>query len=93
MQRRIIPVLLLTLMMLLSLTACGSAGRAGTEPQTPAATEPGSGVPSEREDLPAEKTGDIVILFTSDVHCGVDQGDDHRTTCGTSNGRRGRLNT
>lgn len=29
---------------------------------------------SENTEEPAEKNGDIYILYTSDVHCGVDQG-------------------
>ena len=29
---------------------------------------------SESSEEPAEKNGDIYILYTSDVHCGVDQG-------------------
>ena len=36
-------------------------GSAGTEPQKEAAQT-------------VEKNGDVYILFTSDVHCGVDQG-------------------
>ena len=80
MQRRTILLLLMTVIMALSLVACGSAGRAETGPQTPAATDSESATPSGTEDPatakdpPVEKTGDIVILFTSDVHCGIDQG-------------------
>ena len=29
---------------------------------------------AEQESAPAEKTGDVAILFTSDVHCGIDSG-------------------
>ena len=39
-----------------------------TTPEPPAAPEPPPAAPE------TEKTGDIVILYTSDVHCGVDQG-------------------
>ncbi len=44
---------------------------------TPAETEPDETEPEESEPAEqqmVEKNGDIVILYTSDVHCGVDQG-------------------
>ena len=44
---------------------------------TPAETEPDETEPAEpepAEEQAVEKNGDIVILYTSDVHCGVDQG-------------------
>lgn len=40
---------------------------------TPTVTKAPTPVPTE-EPTPAPKNGDIMILFTSDVHCGVDQG-------------------
>ena len=34
-----------------------------------------SSEPADTESAPEEaSTGDVVVLFTSDVHCGVDQG-------------------
>ena len=50
-----------------------------TEPaQAPEQDEPSSTAqsptPAETEEKAADKNGDIYILFTSDVHCGVNQG-------------------
>ena len=49
--------------------------------EEPAAEEPAKEEPAEEpakeepaEEPAVEKTGEIVVLFTSDVHCGVDQG-------------------
>ena len=50
---------------MLLMTGCsgsGSSGDAGNEAEESAAAEE------------ADSSGDIVVLFTSDVHCGVDQG-------------------
>ena len=56
---------------------------AASEPETTeaetteASTEAASESPSETQDsepAPAEKNGDVYILFTSDIHCGVNQG-------------------
>ena len=57
-------VLMLTL--IIAMTACGTtatnnSGNGGNKSET------------ENTDN-AEKNGDIVILFTSDIHCGIDQG-------------------
>ena len=51
--------LLMIALMLLTAASCGTD-----------ANDKASSTPSET----VEKNGDIVILFTSDVHCGVDQG-------------------
>ncbi len=81
-SRRILSVLL-ALMLLLSLTACSAPGKtpeptaAPTAEPTPAPTQapaPATPEPTEPPAPPVEKTGDIVILFTSDIHCGIDQG-------------------
>ena len=81
-NRTRILALLLALMLTLSLTACASAAKTDSAPQpTPA---PETAAPTEApqeteappaaEAAPVEKNGDIVILYTSDVHCGIDQG-------------------
>ena len=77
--------LLLVLVMMLAMTACGASGNNNQQPTPPAEnttnenqenneenTEPEP--EPEPEPAPVEKNGDIVILFTSDIHCGVDQG-------------------
>ena len=77
--------LLLVLVMMLAMTACGAGSNNNQQPTPPAEntanenqenneenTEPEP--EPEPEPAPVEKNGDIVILFTSDVHCGVDQG-------------------
>ena len=62
------------------MTACGTAkpAEAPSEPQeevTSAPQEPAAELTPEPEpEKTVEKNGDIVILFTSDIHCGVDQG-------------------
>ena len=48
------------------------AGNAATPEPTPPAAE--QKPDEDAASVPAEKNGDVVILFTSDVHCGVDQG-------------------
>ena len=86
-NRTKILALLLALVLTLSLTACAAAGKTGSAPQpteAPATPAPETAAPAEtapeaeaapaEEAAPVEKNGDIVILFTSDVHCGVDQG-------------------
>ncbi|MBQ1870616.1 MAG: bifunctional metallophosphatase/5'-nucleotidase, partial [Lachnospiraceae bacterium] len=55
--------LILMLTLVLSMTACASK-------ETPANNSEDNNANVEE----AEKNGDIVILFTSDIHCGVDQG-------------------
>ena len=86
-NRTRILALLLALMLTLSLTACASAAKTDSAPQPTPAPEtaaPETAAPSEApqeteappaaEAAPVEKNGDIVILYTSDVHCGIDQG-------------------
>ena len=77
--KKILAVLLAVLLML-SLTACAAAGKteapAAPAPETAAPAEPApeaEPAPAE-EPAPVEKNGDIILLFTSDVHCGIDQG-------------------
>ena len=33
-----------------------------------------AGGPAFAEDAPAAKNGEVIILYTSDIHCGVDEG-------------------
>ena len=70
----------LALILVLGLFGCGTTARAAEtaapEP-TAAAEEPASAGPAPEEpaESPAvEKNGEIVILYTADVHCGVDKG-------------------
>lgn len=73
-------------MLAVSLTACGSAGKTEQTPETGTVQDI---VPGERgeageaenaegtEAVPESqvpKNGDVYILFTGDVHCGIDQG-------------------
>ena len=60
--------LLLAAVMILSLAACGKkAEPAATEAPAPAVTEAPAPVVEE------VKEEDIVILFTNDVHCGIEE--------------------
>ena len=86
-KRRNILTLLLAFILMLSVTACAAPGKteapaepAGTEAE-PGDTETEEAAASEEteeaqepEEPQAEKNGEIYILCTSDVHCGVDQG-------------------
>lgn len=73
-MKKIIIGLLLACSLLLA-SACGSqtpdqknAGSAANDPQQSASQQSGS------EGSQAEKNGEVYIIFTSDVHCGIDQG-------------------
>ena len=73
----ILPILAL----LLSLTACGTAKPAPTEAPAPAPPETAIESPAEASETdapeapaPVEKNGEVYILYTSDIHCGIDQG-------------------
>ena len=59
-MKRII-VALLAALMLLSCTACAGKAQPETTPETPVEQE-------------TEKNGEIYILYTSDIHCGIDKG-------------------
>ena len=80
-MKKILSLLLLAAM-LFALAACGmtaSAPAAETPAPAPAQEAPAEPAPAEpapAEPAPAESAEptDVVILFTSDVHCGVDQG-------------------
>jgi len=86
MNKRIFALLLALVMLLM--VGCASSKKEETKPtETPAESaepagnsEPAEGEPAEpAEPTPepepeVEKTGEIVILYTSDVHCGIDQG-------------------
>ena len=61
----------LSLFLILSMAGCGSREEE-TEPVPDSEPVPDTGsVPSTD---PAEKNGEVYILYTSDVHCGIDQG-------------------
>ena len=66
-MKKIIISLLLALTVLF-VAACGN--------KTPDQKGEGSGAvePQSQEEQQAEKNGDIYIIYTSDVHCGVDEG-------------------
>ena len=80
---------LLAFVLMFSMTACSvtqttqpagpavdaeDSGAAVSEDSGAAVSEDASAETSENTEEPAEKNGDIYILYTSDVHCGVDQG-------------------
>ena len=85
---KMILTILLAFSMIITATACGTAGQESVQPsvtaeQASAEKTPAQENKAEKMDkdeasnpLPdlAEKNGDIVILYTSDVHCGIDQG-------------------
>ena len=72
--------LILAAVLLLAACACGQVpannGNAGVPGNDNAAAPGNEAAPDSGDDpvRPAEKNGDIYILFTSDVHCGVDRG-------------------
>ena len=78
MKKRLLALLLAMLMVLLA--GCGSAGRASASGAPAAETLAGTAAaptpvePAPAAELPAEKNGDVIILYTSDVHCGIDKG-------------------
>ena len=86
MKNRRTASLFLTILLLVS--ACGKAPAAvsGTKPAAVSGTEPAAISQAEPASVsrtdsaavsptePAEPTGDICILYTSDVHCGIDRG-------------------
>lgn len=77
---------LLAAALLLPLAACGDTGNAAEPDLAPETPESSAPAPDELADedgagegdsdqVPEEqKNGDVVILFTSDVHCGIDEG-------------------
>ena len=83
MQKLLLAVTVLVLMF--GITACTRKGTKSSEnsqtvtptptaAQTPTVTDTVTPTPTEEPTPAPEKNGDIVILYTSDVHCGVDQG-------------------
>ncbi len=83
-KRRNILTLLLAFILMLSMTACAASEKTEA-PAEPAETEAEPGTEEtgetaaaeeteEAQEPQAEKNGEIYILCTSDVHCGVDQG-------------------
>ncbi len=87
---RITIMLILTVVMLFSLSACGNAnnvpetGDEEYDNTVPDAVQPDDQQPDEDhadsddgllpQDKDTEKNGSVVILFTSDVHCAVNEG-------------------
>jgi len=73
-RRTLLPLLLLPAL-LLNLAACGPEA---PEPSEAPAREQAAVAPPPAEETaeasPAEKNGEVYILFTSDIHCGIDQG-------------------
>ena len=73
----------IALWMMLALAACGKDNSKNATP-TATATPTVTGTPSNPlitetpaatpTEAPTEKSGDVVILFTSDIHCGLDKG-------------------
>ena len=76
-NRRVLAVLLAVVVMIAMMPAMAFADTATTTPTTTTGAEtttttPGAGKTDETPAAPA-KSNDIVILGTSDVHCGIDQ--------------------
>jgi len=74
--RTLLPLLLIVVFIFL-LASCGGRGEAtGPQSTAPAATLPASGVPASTAGEPTapEKNGEVYVLYTSDVHCGIDEG-------------------
>ena len=76
-NRRVLAVLLAVVVMIAMMPAMAFADTTTTTPTTTTGTEtttttPGAGKTDETPAAPA-KSNDIVILGTSDVHCGIDQ--------------------
>lgn len=89
-KSRLIWALLMAFVLMFSMMACGAAGQAeqpagpaavsgdsgtsASEESEVASKSSESTDASEDKEETTEKNGDIYILYTSDVHCGVDQG-------------------
>ena len=76
-NRRVLAVLLAVVVMIAMMPAMAFADTTTTTPTTTTGAEtttttPGAGKTDETPAVPA-KSNDIVILGTSDVHCGIDQ--------------------
>lgn len=74
-------LILLVLALLLNLAACGAAQTAQAATPAPTAesaaetpTEQTPAEPAPETPAPAEKNGEVYILYTSDIHCGIDKG-------------------
>ena len=61
-------ILLMILAMVLSAVACGAKGTAQPDDPAPQPAEPAEPA------APIEKNGEVYILYTSDIHCGIDKG-------------------
>ena len=83
-RRNTAVCILLIAVMLLTATGCSRTGAQTTPPPTEAPVQASTAAETETsaaetaipvESTPEpEKNGDIVILYTSDIHCGIDQG-------------------
>ena len=75
-----IRAIALFLLMTLVLAGCANAesgkqtGVTASEIETTVAAASAETETADTDDVKAEKNGEVYILFTSDVHCGIDQG-------------------
>ncbi len=63
-----ITAIAMALFLMLSASACGAKEAYNENTETPSDTQ------TDTAEQAVEKNGSVMILFTSDVHCGVDQG-------------------
>ena len=75
-RRAKIPVWLVWILSLtLGLSACGTAKPAPQEaPATESSVPDAAAAEGAEAAAPAEKNGEIYILYTSDIHCGIERG-------------------
>lgn len=73
MKMRFLPMLLAAVVVIGLLAGC-AAGNTDTTPPQAAETTVAATEPAVTEAPEPEKNGDIIVLYTSDVHCGIDEG-------------------
>ena len=73
--------ILIALAMVFSIAACGAGNNASPSGNNSGNTVPsntdvpgGDDDPEKGKDIPIEKNGEVYILYTSDVHCGIEEG-------------------
>ena len=74
MKKKGTAAILLSFAMLLSASACSKTTDDGKQQSSGKESTVNSAVQPENEIKKAEKNGEVYILYTSDVHCGIDQG-------------------